>query len=262
MFKKLLLFICISCLFSEAFAAVFLVEPVDKRLENSEAVVLGNIAKGETLRIVARKKSEQSAEWNTIIVDLETLPQGWKFSARETDKTIIAELSLPANAQVSTQRLEFTVSNKSQPSFAETFYANISVRDKLMTATIENLSQRVVVGETANMKLIVSNDSVAEHRLAISSNLPTYWFEPLEVIVTPNGTTETDLNINAVAYGERNFKLEVSSLQNDTVFCFPASLGIAPTLQGKYVSALFGFPFFAPSLLPYYVVNGFLSLLS
>ncbi len=250
------------CLFSQAYAAIFLVEPVDTKLQSGQSVALGSIAKGETLRLITRKKSELPAQWDSISVNREMLPEGWGFEEIETDKTMIALLSTPSNALVSTQRIQFTLSSKSQPAFAETFYADLSVRDNLLTVTIENLNQGVVVGETAQFKLIASNDSIAEHNIAIASDLPSYWFEPMSVRAEPHSTLAVDLNVNALVYGERSFRFTVSSLHNDSAFNFPALLSVSPTLRGKYVSALFGFPFFSPGLLPYYLLNGFLSLLS
>ena len=102
-------------------------------------------------------------------------------------------------------------------------------------------------------------------------------FGTVDILMNAHGTTikrpvtefplddwnlQFDLNVNALAYGKRNFTITVSSLQNSMQQAFPAELGIAPTLRGKYLASLFGFPFFSPSLLPYYLVNGFLSLLS
>ncbi len=260
MFKKLLALAILLLFCNSVFGTVFLVEPVDAKVQSGEEIALGKAAKGETVRIVLKKKSELSVEWNSIAVG--QLPQGWKSSSVETDKTLIALISIPANAVVSTQRIQFVLSNKSQPLFAESFFGNLSVRDNLLTVTIDNLNQQTIVGEKVRFRLIANNDSIAEHTVSIASDLPSYWLQPFSVKLNPSAATEIDLNVNAVAYGERRFNLIVSSTHNEKKFVFPASLSVNPTLKGKYTAALYGFPFFSPSLISNYLVNAFLALLS
>ncbi|MBN2067274.1 MAG: hypothetical protein JW744_02300 [Candidatus Diapherotrites archaeon] len=243
-------------------AAIFLVEPVDQMLESNDTVAFGKVAAGETLRVIVEKKSGLAAEWNEISVNQLLLPAGWSAKSIETDKTLIAEISLPRKAEVSTQRIEFTVSNKASPLFSETFYGGVSVRDGLLTVSIDNLDQGVVVGHTASFRLTASNDSIAPHAISVESSLPRYWFSPISVSVPAGGKSELDLNVDALAYGKRGFIFKVKSELNDESSSFPASLEVSPTLRGKFFSGLVGFPFFSPSLFSQYLLIGFLAVLS
>jgi len=262
LFKKLGVLVFLLLLANSCFAAIFIVEPVDRKVQNGQSVALGKMARGETVRLIVRKKSDSAVEWDSISVEQELLPKGWNFESSETDKTLIALISSPADAEISTQRIGFTVGNKSQPLFSETFYGSISVREKLLTVTVENLNQEALVGQTAQFKLIANNDSIAEHKLLVKSDLPSYWFESRSITIPALSKEEVDLNVGALAYGQRQFRFTVSSLQNDTSFQFPASLSVKPTLRAKFFSGFIGLPFYSPSLFSQYLFLGFLAWLS
>jgi len=262
LFKKLLLAFCVLCVLSSVHAAVFLIEPVDKKLGNNEEAAFGQIARGETLRVIVNKKSENTLPWDTIKVDGASLPEGWSAKETATDKSLIAEITAPRNAPPSTQRARFVVSNAAQPLFSEGFYGNFLLRENLLAISPENLQQETFVGKGVSFRLKVNNDSIAEHSLEVTSSLPGYWFEPVSLTLQPKEKKSIDLNVNVFSYGERNFSFLVSSKKNDLAIAFPAKLTIKPTLEGKYTASLFGFPFFSPSLLPNYLINAFAALLS
>ncbi|MCX6798599.1 MAG: hypothetical protein NTW59_00705 [Candidatus Diapherotrites archaeon] len=187
-------------------AEVFLIEPVDTKLSDSGEAFFGQMACGETMRVIVNKKSGMGAPWDEIAVDPSTLPPGWKAVATETDKTLIAEITAPANAIVSTQRLRFVLSNSSQPPFfAESFFGSVSVRENLLAVTIENLQQRTVVGSTVQFRLNLNNDSIASNTVLVRSSLPEYWFKPVEVELQPKESKTLALDVFVFSYGERQF---------------------------------------------------------
>lgn len=260
MFKKLLLFFCFSLILLSASASIYLVEPLDGQLSSSGEVTFGKIAPGETLKVVVKKKSDFGFEWNSLSVDAGLLPPGWSSEFVETDKTLIALVSLPRNAKVSNQRLKFVLSNSAQPLFSEFFYGLVLVNENLLSASIENLNNGCVLGEKAVFDLVLNNDSIAEHSVLVESDLPGYWFAPVEVSLKPFEAKSVVLEVVPYSYGGKDFSFLVSSELNSRSFPFKAGLNVSPTLPGMFRASLAGFPFFSPGFLPQYLLNGFLSL--
>lgn len=262
MFKRFLVLLCFLLLACQAFADVYLVEPVDRAVlpADSGVISFGKVAGGETLDVVVKKKSGTGPEWDSLSVDNSLLPQGWSSESIETDKTLIARVSIPANAATSTQRLKFTASNSSGLAFGESFYATVSVNENLLEASFESLSLGSVVGTPAKFSLVLNNDSIASHSIVVRSSLPEYWFSARAIELAPLETRAVELDVTPYYYGEKNFSFSVDSALNGKTFSFPARLSVKPTLTGMYGAGMAGFPFFSPAMLPYYLISGFLSL--
>ena len=261
MFKKLFVLSCLLLLAVPAFSTVYLVEPVDSELSQGSEVSFGKLASGETLRIVIKKKSSLSMEWNSLAVDTALLPEGWSFESEKTDKTIIGLLSISPNAPTSTQRLKFSASNSSEPMLSESFFANFSVNESLLDASLESQNLETFLGKEAIFRIVLSNGSISEHAFSVESTLPHYWFPPLLQTIGPNQTLVVELPVRPYSYGEKGFQFTVSSQENGEQFSFPARLTTRPTLSGMFKAPIAGFPFFSPGNLPFYLVNGFLMLL-
>ena len=262
LFKRLLVLFCLLLLVFPAYATVYLLEPVDQTLSAGEAVSFGKIARGETLKVVVKKKSDLASEWTSLSVDEQLLPDGWSVESVETDKTLIVHVSVPKNAPISTQRIRFTVSSAAAEMFDGAFYATVSVQENLLSASIENLAKAAVFDTETKFSLVLSNDSVADHSVRIESSLPGYWFSSKTVELKPHETKVVELPVFPKSYGEKNFSFIVSSLKNSKRFSFPAKLNVKPTLAGMYQTSIGGFSFFSPGMLPSYLINGLLSLIS
>ena len=261
MFKRLFLFLCLLLLAGSCFASVYLVEPVDQRLAPNQEVFLGKAARGEIVPVVVKKKSDLSLEWNRLEADKASLPGGWAFESIETDKTLIGRLSISKNAPVSTQRIRVTALNTAEPLLSEAFFVSLSVSESLLDASLESSSIETVLGQEATFKAVLSNDSIAEHTVAIRSTLPEYWFEPKEITIPPKDTVFVDLPVRPYSYGEKAFAFRVLSMQNQASFNFNTRLETRPTLSGMFLASTAGFPFFSVGQLSFYIFNGFLSML-
>ena len=246
----------------QAYAAIYLVEPQDQKLLPGKELAFGKISRGETLKVVIKKKSDLGEDWSQIKVEPEFLPSGWKAESVETDKTLIALVTVSKGAAVSMQRLKFLAVSQQQPELNESFFAKVSVHESLLNATIENLSQEAVLGQASLFNLVLNNDSIAEHSLRAESTLPNFWFEAEEIKLAPNETKTVTLSVMPLTYGEKSFSFKVSSMHNASSFGFPAKLNTKPTLLGMYQAPITGLPIFAPTMLPFYLINGLLSVLS
>lgn len=252
----------ILCLSLQASADIFLIEPVELALPDSESLELGQMAVGETLRVVLQRKSGLGFEWDSIEIDAQALPPGWRPSMKTTDKTLVAEISVPADAEETIQRISFTVRSSAQPFSQESFFGYLTVKKNLLEASMEKLKQNSMVGENSTFRLLLNNGSISSQKVIVHSSLPDYWFEPKTVELLPKQTVDLNLEIHPYSYGKRQFSFTVSSALNSFEKSFAAELDVFSTLKGKVSSALFGFPFFTISLLPQFLVNAFLATLS
>jgi hypothetical protein len=263
LFKKtvciLLLLLALS---SQVYADVFLLEPTETILEDGEETDLGNVAAGETFKFVIQKKTGLGSEWNSLNVDSQTIPTDWIAESGSTDKTLFVFVTLPAAAAESVQRITFSVGDGTGPFSSQSISAYVTVKENLLDASIDRLKQDAMVSEESEFKLLINNESIAKHSVRISSDLPEYWFKPFVVDVAPLQTLEVDLLVHPKRYGARQFSFTVSSELNSFEKSFDAGLNVFSTLRGKFSSPVSGFPFFTPSLLPHFLVNAFIALLS
>jgi len=64
-------------------------------------------------------------------------------------------------------------------------------------------------------------------------------------------------------YGVKKFSFFTKSLLTEKVLSeISPRIEVKPSLKSKYGAALYGFPFFTPSLLPYYWFNSFIGQLA
>ncbi|MDD5162807.1 MAG: hypothetical protein PHD95_01220 [Candidatus ainarchaeum sp.] len=239
-------------LFSAASASISVVLPVDVRLENKDEFQLGNVAVGETFSVVIQKKSGNGFDWDSLSVNG---PNSWIVNYRLSDKTLIADISIPGNAPEATSILTFTLSSSERPLASESFKGIVNVRKSLLAVTMDDLKQFAAVGGNVSYRFVASNDSIAEHRISIESSLPNYWFEPKEVILQPKQKQELALNLTPRADGSRNFSFFVKSRQNSFSKSFNAELDVSSTLQGKISAPAYAFPFFSFSNFAFYLFN-------
>jgi len=247
---------------SQACADVFLLEPTETVLAAGEETDLGSVAAGETFKLVIQKKTGFGSEWNSLDADPQTIPSGWIAQSGLTDKTLFVLVTLTEEAEESVQRITFSVGDGSGPFSSESISAYVTVKENLLDASIDRLKQDAMVSEESKFRLLLNNESIAKHSVKITSDLPEYWFKPLIIEVAPLQTLEVDLLVYPQRYGARQFSFTVSSELNSFEKSFDAGLNVFSTLRGKFSSPVSGFPFFTPSLLPYFLVNAFIALLS
>jgi len=257
LFKKLLVIFCFLMLASQAFAAISIVEPVDTKLSDGGKISFGKIAMGEILKVVVKKKSDLGSDWVTIGV--EGLPAGWESETVETDKTLIALISVSPDAEISTQRITFILANDSIPSLNESFYGSVSVNESLLDISFESLTIDATLGQPAEFVLTINNDSIASHLIIVESILPYYWFSGKTIEIGPLETEQIQLEVMPYSYGEKIFSFEVYSALNGQSIIFPAKLDVKPNLVGMFRAPAAGFPFFSPGMLPYYLISSLLS---
>ncbi|MDD5148022.1 MAG: hypothetical protein PHH08_00990 [Candidatus ainarchaeum sp.] len=246
------LLFAVFAMIGAAGASISVVVPVDATLDNKAEFRLGNAALGETFSVVIQKKSGSGFDWDSLVANA---PGSWNVNYRFSDKTLIADISIPGNAPESTSIVVFALGSKDRPLAGESFSGIINVKKNLLTVTMDNLKQQASVGVPVTYRFVASNDSIAEHKITIESSLPNYWFEPKEIILQPKQKQELNLALKPEAYGLRNFSFFVKSRQNGFAQNFNAELRVLPTVPGKFSAAAYAFPFFTFSNFAFYLFN-------
>ncbi|MEW6294744.1 MAG: hypothetical protein AB1467_00415 [Candidatus Diapherotrites archaeon] len=264
MFKTIGVLVFFVLVASGAFATISMLKPYDKALEDGSTLNLGETAKlsqGETLELIFSVDSKEGFNWNQAYVEESTLPANWS-----QEKSIIygeqigLKMKIAGDALDGTQRLKIILASDSK---TESFDLILFIKKGLLSANIQGLDRAVKVGDTVAYNVTIGNDSIADHTVIISSDLPSYWMKEKEVTVKGKEFVKTTFTVVPKTYGERKFNFILKSKLNDSsINSFEAILRVQPTIESKFFNALYGFPFFSPTLTPYYLINSFLALIT
>ena len=243
-------------LISSIAASIDLVEPKATTVLANTTVTLGSAQPGETVRLVIAKGLGRN-KWQDLRIDSDSLPSGWTYEKQVQDQSFIVLVKIPSTAGSDSYNLHFTVSSES---LSESFNALVLVKTDLLTVSMTDLLQSTQVGEAGVFKISFQNTSIAQHTVMIFSDLPSPWFAVQTIEILPGEFKQLNLPVTTRVYGIRDFSFTVESKLNSMKKQFPATLTIHPTLKGKFAATFYGFPFLSISLLPYYLIDGFLSL--
>ncbi|MFA4907936.1 MAG: hypothetical protein WC602_06700 [archaeon] len=248
-----------------ASADVFVLSPTEQQLKPGTSIVLGSMQPGETLVFSIASKSGygESFNWTSAMVSAESLPTGWQFSGSESNPThFVLKVSVPPAQSAGAYSFKVKMANSSRNVSEEEITMTVFVENGLIKSSLENAKQETLVNENAKFLLTIVNSSIAEHSVLIGSTLPRYWFEQLSATVGPKSTMQFSLEVNPRVYGDRRFRFFVQSNLSGNVFkSFDSELVVHPTLKGKYLAPLYGFPAFSPNLMPVYLINSFIASL-
>ena len=180
-----------------------------------------------------------------------------KFYSKNTGITV----NVPVNASLGTKNLSFNAFN-SNGSSVESFNVLINVQNDLWSVNISDLSRTAKAGIPAEYSLVLSNESIGEQKIELSSSLPSYWMQKKTFDLDPKSVLRDKIEVNPKHYGKREFSFVFSSLYSSESKKFNSRMTVESSLSSKYSSPSYGFPFFTPSLFPYFLAESFLSLLA
>ncbi|MBI4043947.1 MAG: hypothetical protein HY393_04045 [Candidatus Diapherotrites archaeon] len=257
---------CIGLFFSGfAFADIFMVNPVSQRVVSGTELDVGAIQPGQELELIISKDSfyGKASGWIQAFVVPESLPAGWvKKDSELRGETLIVRVLPPLNAPEQVYVFDVRVLSSSPGVGDERVRVSLGVRRDLLKAVMPELKKSTSVDAPAQFPLNIINNSVSRERVFISSNIPRSWFKPLEAELESNSLRELELEVSPKVHGVKDFVFTVQPASNPSVsHVFNATVEVHPTLKNKYSTSLYAFPFYTISILPYYLVNSFLSLL-
>lgn len=260
-------FLAVLLCASMAHALVFLVKPVSQPLESGATVLLGSIMPGETLELVFSNDDREGGFWNRLQIAQDSLPSGWVVSAPQLfAESLVVSVRVPGNETEHLQNIHVRLLDVHNPLHAQDVSLQVLVKNDLVKASFSPLQDSVLLGQKARYKLVLVNNSLADHLVTVRSSLPFFWFEPIQIKLSakPDALAQQELvlGVNTKSYGVRNFSFLVDSdLSGRHLAVYQTDLLVRPTLQGKFQSGLFGFSFFTPNLSVFYFFNGLLGSL-
>ena len=265
MIKQILLFLLILGFSQLVLADVQILSPVESTLDNGASIQAGFVSPNQTFELIFSDNSGFGFEWDRLNVSQESLPDGWELVGTEaTDTSLIAKIKIPKNAQPNFYVLNLAFSNTKQPIIKESVNVQVVVKQNLLDVSFARQSEESfsIVGGQVLYKAVISNSSIVPHELTIVSTLPPNWFIEKTVTVKPNSVLEENLIVVPQVYGKRNFSFQADSANEGAVIkTFSSELNVRPTLKGKFASTFIGFPFFTFSLLPFQLLQSFISLI-
>ena len=247
-----------------ALASITLVTEMDSQVVAAGDIVeLGEASPGETLYLTVSSEHGQpnvGGEWTKLYIDQATLPEDWNASgSQEAKKTLTAQVIIPAEAELDAFKLRAVVEDEEGRLPEQDFYFWLFIKKNLIVSSINNPDKKIPVNQPVDYELKLINNSMAGHKLKITSSLAPLWFEGEEVELKPKESKTLALTVTPRVYGYREFTFYLTSEENGTLLnLIPARIDAQPVLTEKYATGLYGFPFFSLSLLPFYLVEGFL----
>ena len=259
-FKKALILIALISVLSFAYASVHIVSPIDRTVADNGYLETGAISNAETLEIIVDKDSQKGFEWSAISADTSAFGNG-ASETEQADETLILKIKIPKNAEEKQYSFPVTVSN-SQNQASESFTVLVDVKKQLWSASLMDVTTEATVGDEIEYRILLINDSIAPHTININPNLPTYWTHARQVTLQPKKTHEVVLKVTPATQGKRLVVFNINSALNGYSKNLSFALDVKPTLFSKYEAVQFGLPFFSISLLPYYLIDALLALVS
>jgi hypothetical protein len=261
----ILIIIMVLAVTGIAHASVTVVTPNSSTvLDQGQFFDYGNIEAGDqfTLTIANEISPETEVTWQQLRIDTENLPSGWKVKDSSIGgKVLTATITVPQSQEKNAFNIKAIAVNEGKGLEAG-IQVRVYVRKDLVEADVTNTLQETFVKETATFQLTLINNSVAEKTVIVSSTLPTLWIPQKTVMLAPNEVKTVSLDVIPRVYGWKNFEFKVENAKTQAVLdIIPVTLNVKPLLKEKYEASLYGFPFYSVSLLPYYLINSFLSLL-
>ena len=247
-------------IFADANAVeVAMVKPVEASFSENQSIDLGEGVRGEVLDFIF--VSKQSNDLRFDRVEALSLPEGWGASKSEFfGETLGMSVVIPKEEELGIKHLRLKLIDSSSNQSVE-FASTVFVKSKLVSGTITPLKQETIVGSKAYYDISLLNDSIADHLVWVSSDLPNFWFREKLVRVKAKSLEELRLEVEPKTYGMRSFNFTVTSAMNGSnIATFPGELVVNPTIESKFASGFYGIPFFSLSLQPFYLINAFVSM--
>lgn len=252
MLKKVVFSIMLIICFS-ANASVIVNSPGEAILEKNGLFEAKYAQPGENIVFIFDRKSPNS-QWDHI-----TVKSPWQYNAQVLDKTIRLVLTVPLDASLSVTNTEITLRD-SRTGVEESFNLAVYVRNDLVKAILNTTHEDCNVGSKPEFELVLTNESLAEHSVEITSSLPETWFATRRVSLARQSSKTIKLGVNAFTPGYKRFKFTVKSALSGTFFNeLEATMKVTPSLGAKYTTAIYSMPFFSVSLLPGYLLNALAS---
>lgn len=256
--------IFILFLASVSIADVTMTYPAHSAMKDGASVQAGFVGPGQTFDLVFSDDSGMGFDWDTIGVSAGSLPFGWRIvSTQRTDTSLVASIRAPSGAQPNVYLINVTLSSSSSPLSAESVSVRLVVKNGLVDVSFARKSGggSQYVGTKVLYTAKIMNSSISPADVTITSTLPSNWFSAKSVQAKPSTPEDIELVVEPLASGKRQFAFQAFAGEDNVIVqSYSSELDVRPTMKGKFGAALSGFPFFTFTLLPFQLLDSFLSL--
>jgi hypothetical protein len=266
MLKKLFVLALLVFILSSVKADVSVIVSESSKLvlQDGDVRSLGNAQPGETLHLtIASATGYEGMEWEKLVIPQNELPPGFEaVDSPKGGKTLTARIKVPVDAPKDVFQFRATALARDNAVSPETVTLRLAVKEGLLLASLAQPVKETFINEPVEFELTLINSSIADHKVSIGSNLPALWLKGQEVTVKAGEEKKVKLEIIPRIDGPKDVYFRIDSLENgEALDLIKANLKVKPELKEKYGTGFYGFPFFTLSLLPYYLINSFISLL-
>ncbi len=268
MLKKLLVLVFLLAFSMQGLALISVITETQKfSYQPNERHLLNAVQPGETFSFKISNDpgvSTVNTKWSQIIVEKDSLPKNWRAIDSEKNQKVFEVQVLVAKDAEANKEYEFKVKAVDEKNLleSESIKIRIPVKKGLVSISLPETVKKTFVGEETTFNLTLVNNSIADHKLKVSSDLEKLWFEEKEFELKAGEKKEVQLKVNPRIYGLKQFKFKVESVSNgELIDLIPIELTVQPVLKKKFEAALTGLPVFSPSMLSFYLFNSFISFL-
>jgi len=250
MFNKFfLVFFSFILLISFTFS-LKVVSPVSAEVFDNASVELGKISPGQNFELIVFDEKFNSIEVSGPFSE-------WSEEPNFYEKNIGIKFNVPFDASLGTKNISLKVFNSANPEIFDSFSVLINVQNDLWSVNISDLIQETKTNSETNYSLVFSNESIGEQKIIVSSFLPVSWMKEKSFVVKPKSTLKKVISVYPKHYGQREFDFIFRSEYSEEIKKFHSRLLVESSLPAKFSSVLDGFPFFTPTLFPYYLIESF-----
>lgn len=243
--KLFLASVMLLFLASAAFAIQLnIVSPVKQTLVVKDDVLnLGVVGPGQTVEVVADRGSgvisEQSqtkgeALWDQILVERDSLPQGWSAEdSKLFEKTFHAFVTAAKDAPDGEYSFKVRAVDQYEGAGEKTFNVKVTVSKDVLEESVSTNSVSTGVGLPAAYQIKLKNKSSASDVFEINANgIPGSWKSPRRVFVKFNDEVTIQYEILPSDQGEFPISIDVVSLSSPLIASkSPARLQVYSSLE-------------------------------
>ena len=265
--RTFIAFICLSALFSSAFA-VHVLSPLSTEIEAGSQISIGTAGPGQTFAVVADPVVTTGGKFGTggayDKMFASSLPDGWASTPSKLyGKTLQADITIPKDAPDGVYDIMLSLWDEAGSAGLGddvAFTVKVNVARDVMDMKIEPASLSVGAGQPARYAITVNNKGIANDVFEVGSSGVRDW-EFKRSMYIPSGTSKT-INYEVVGNDEADYRVAIyaRSSSSDRIYSeSPVSLTVNTNLLSDFRATTRGVLLFPLIEAPAYFIAGLIS---
>lgn len=242
-----------------------LVDPVVVKAKPNGILDAGSISPGEKVELIFSRNSGYGKDvlWNQALLSLNGNANGIQtFDSEKGSDSLITRIQTSPLTREGTYTFDVQLIGDEGVLEDEGYTVQLDVKKGLLKGSLSAENVQGKVNETLRFSVLLVNDSSAPVNVLVQPALPTVWSEAKTIAMKPHSFVTVPVDVTPRFAGPKTFDITLIRVDNRaTVDTLHATLVANPTLKDRYSAGLYGFPFFAISLVSHYLANAFFSVL-